>query len=196
MLTITGTLYYRAPEMFTGGGYDETVDVWAVGVTVYQLITGRTPFEAEYLSATIDSIIRGEVSFEEEVWAKFGKAAKDLASRLLKKRGERLDINEAKQHFWFTKRSTPLLDLWKSASLSAKSGDETQIPTVKYLDAEYSGVGYHPLNKLGHLRVMSRKPSNNDSDNLIEVESMGDLEVESPISSSTSKPPELGKTQS
>ena len=44
MLTITGTLYYRAPEMFTGGGYDEKVDVWAVGITVYQLLTGKTPF--------------------------------------------------------------------------------------------------------------------------------------------------------
>jgi calcium-dependent protein kinase len=44
MLTITGTLYYRAPEMFSGGGYDEKVDVWAVGITLYQLITHRTPF--------------------------------------------------------------------------------------------------------------------------------------------------------
>ena len=44
MLTITGTLYYQAPEIFIGGGYDEKVDVWAVGITFYQLVTGRTPF--------------------------------------------------------------------------------------------------------------------------------------------------------
>lgn len=45
MLSLTGTLYYRAPEMFLGGGYDEKVDMWAVGVTLYQLINnGRTPF--------------------------------------------------------------------------------------------------------------------------------------------------------
>lgn len=44
MLTITGTLYYRAPQMFSGGGYDQNVDVWAVGITLYQLITGKTPF--------------------------------------------------------------------------------------------------------------------------------------------------------
>lgn len=44
MLTITGTLYYRAPEMFNGGGYNEKVDVWAVGVLLYKLVAGKTPF--------------------------------------------------------------------------------------------------------------------------------------------------------
>ena len=44
MLTITGTLFYRAPEMFIGGGYDQKVDVWAVGVMIYKLNCGKTPF--------------------------------------------------------------------------------------------------------------------------------------------------------
>lgn len=44
MLTLTGTPFYRAPEMFLGGGYDEKVDLWALGVTIYQLITNSTPF--------------------------------------------------------------------------------------------------------------------------------------------------------
>ena len=44
MLTITGTLYYRAPEMFSGGGYNEKVDIWATGITIYKIVTGRTPF--------------------------------------------------------------------------------------------------------------------------------------------------------
>ena len=62
MLTITGTLYYRAPEMFLGGGYDEKVDLWASGVTLYQLLShGRTPFQSDYLSTTIENITRGEV---------------------------------------------------------------------------------------------------------------------------------------
>ena len=44
MLTFTGTLFYKAPEMFSGGGYDERVDEWAFGVTLFKLITGETPF--------------------------------------------------------------------------------------------------------------------------------------------------------
>ena len=63
MLTITGTLYYRAPEMFLGGGYDEKVDVWAAGITLYQLVTGKTPFQSQYLTETIDNIQKGQLVF-------------------------------------------------------------------------------------------------------------------------------------
>ena len=61
MLTHTGTQYYKAPEMFLGGGYTEKVDSWAVGVSLYQLITGVTPFESEYHSETIDNILNKQV---------------------------------------------------------------------------------------------------------------------------------------
>lgn len=44
MLTITGTLFYRAPEMFLGGGYNEKVDIWAAGITLYEVLNGKTPF--------------------------------------------------------------------------------------------------------------------------------------------------------
>jgi serine/threonine protein kinase len=44
MLTIIGTKFYLAPEIYIGGGYDERVDLWALGVTIYRLVTGYTPF--------------------------------------------------------------------------------------------------------------------------------------------------------
>lgn len=44
MFTNTGTLYYKAPEMFLGGGYDFKVDMWALGVTLYKIIAKKTPF--------------------------------------------------------------------------------------------------------------------------------------------------------
>ena len=44
MLTCTGTLFYKAPEMFKGGFYDEAIDEWAVGVSLYKLVCGKTPF--------------------------------------------------------------------------------------------------------------------------------------------------------
>lgn len=58
MFTVTGTPSYRAPEMFEYG-YNESVDMWALGVTIFQLMTGYTPFEAEYHSDTIANILKG-----------------------------------------------------------------------------------------------------------------------------------------
>ena len=55
MWTITGTLYYRAPEMFYGG-YREGVDVWAAGILLFKLVAGQTPFESEYHHQTIQNI--------------------------------------------------------------------------------------------------------------------------------------------
>lgn len=48
MLTITGTLYYRAPEILLGGGYNEKIDIWAAGILLYKLVEGHTPFESSY----------------------------------------------------------------------------------------------------------------------------------------------------
>lgn len=57
MLTIIGTPAYLAPEILIGGGYDEKIDLWSIGVTLYRMITGVTPFESEYHSDTVNNII-------------------------------------------------------------------------------------------------------------------------------------------
>ena len=54
--------------MFTGGGYDEKVDIWSVGIILYSLICGRTPFESIYLSDTINKIKDQALSFEDGIW--------------------------------------------------------------------------------------------------------------------------------
>ncbi|XP_041434626.1 serine/threonine-protein kinase YPK1-like [Xenopus laevis] len=38
-----GTIFYKAPELFRGQ-YTRSVDWWALGVTIYELLTGIVPF--------------------------------------------------------------------------------------------------------------------------------------------------------
>jgi serine/threonine-protein kinase len=45
-----GTPSYMSPEQFLGGEIDQRADIYASGVMLYQLVTGRLPFVAESLS--------------------------------------------------------------------------------------------------------------------------------------------------
>jgi serine/threonine protein kinase len=47
MWTLTGTLQYRAPETFTIG-YGEKIDIWSVGILMYELLVGEVPFQSNY----------------------------------------------------------------------------------------------------------------------------------------------------
>ena len=42
--TFCGTPLYFSPELLKGEKYNEKVDIWAIGVLIYELIAGRAPF--------------------------------------------------------------------------------------------------------------------------------------------------------
>ena len=39
-----GTLDYLAPEMVEGKPHDESIDIWCLGILLYELLTGKAPF--------------------------------------------------------------------------------------------------------------------------------------------------------
>lgn len=43
--TFCGTPLYLSPEILVGDSYDESVDVWALGIMLYEIVIGGNPFE-------------------------------------------------------------------------------------------------------------------------------------------------------
>ena len=60
MGTIIGTAAYMSPEQARGESADKRADVWAFGVVLYEMLTGRRPFEGRTLSDTLASVLARE----------------------------------------------------------------------------------------------------------------------------------------
>jgi eukaryotic-like serine/threonine-protein kinase len=58
--TVVGTPYYIAPEVLGGDAEDERSDLWSLGVTLYELATGRRPFTGDDYQALFAAVRRGK----------------------------------------------------------------------------------------------------------------------------------------
>jgi serine/threonine protein kinase len=43
--TNCGTLIYLAPEVLNGNGASFEIDIWSFGILLYEMVTGKTPFQ-------------------------------------------------------------------------------------------------------------------------------------------------------
>ncbi|XP_039740286.1 ribosomal protein S6 kinase alpha-5 [Pteropus medius] len=84
------TLHYAAPELLNHNGYDESCDLWSLGVILYTMLSGQVPFQSHDRSLTCTSAVeimkkikKGDFSFEGEAWKNVSQEAKDLIQGLL-----------------------------------------------------------------------------------------------------------------
>jgi serine/threonine kinase 32 len=59
----SGTLAYLAPEVYMGRGYLSEVDWWSLGVTFYECIYNKRPFEANHHEALAQAIVKADPPF-------------------------------------------------------------------------------------------------------------------------------------
>lgn len=100
LTTTCGTPGYMAPEIFKKVGHGKPVDVWALGVITYFLLSGYTPFDRRSDFEEMQAILNAEYRFEPaEYWRGVSEGAKDFIRRCLTvDPNRRMTAHEALQH--------------------------------------------------------------------------------------------------
>jgi serine/threonine protein kinase len=60
---IMGTAAYMAPEQARGQAVDKRADIWAFGVVLFEMLTGKPLFNGETVSDTLASVMKDEIDF-------------------------------------------------------------------------------------------------------------------------------------
>lgn len=95
--TFCGTLEYMAPEMINNQPHNHTLDIWALGILLYELVHGRAPFTGAQPREIGEKIRRGVVRFKPSVTEDY----KDLVLQLLQQKpAERIPLIKVFDHPW------------------------------------------------------------------------------------------------
>nr|AML78130.1 putative LOV domain-containing protein [Telesonix jamesii] len=102
--SFVGTEEYIAPEIIAGAGHTSAVDWWALGILLYEMLYGYTPFRGKTRQKTFANILHKDLKFPGSIAASLH--VKQLMYRLLhrdprNRLGTREGANEIKEHPFF-----------------------------------------------------------------------------------------------
>ena len=96
-----GTPYYIAPEVLRESKCSHKMDIWAVGVMTYILLSGRPPFNGDNEKEITKRVRTGRISFKNKPFDTISDKAKHFILSLLKVEiDERPTALEALEHPW------------------------------------------------------------------------------------------------
>ncbi|ODV87823.1 hypothetical protein CANARDRAFT_178468, partial [[Candida] arabinofermentans NRRL YB-2248] len=102
--SFVGTEEYIAPEVIWGKGHTSAVDWWTLGIFVYEMIFGITPFKGSTRNQTFSNILKNDATFPD--YNSISNNCKNLIKKLLikdelKRMGSKSGASEIKNHSFF-----------------------------------------------------------------------------------------------
>jgi len=129
--TACGTPGYVAPEVLTGEGYHQEVDIWSIGVIMYILLCGFPPFYADNNAKLFEKIMNGTYSFPSPYWDKVSQSAKDLIKHMLVVNPKsRYTTKQILEHPWILGQTASDADLKPALEQLKKHRSEESKVTV------------------------------------------------------------------
>ena len=98
--TVCGTPIYLAPEIIKEQGHDERVDIWCIGVLLFELMTANVPFQGNDLETLKSNILKLKIAWPRDI----NLDAKNLIMKILKlDPNARIPLSEMLSHPFITK---------------------------------------------------------------------------------------------
>jgi len=120
-----------APEILNGKSYDFKADMWSIGVTLFELITGDTPYTGNNKQELIDNINKGKIFVPKSL--KLSKACLNfLQKSLLLDPASRMTVKEALEHPFVNNRVLKI-----SKEINSNNDDS--------IDLEDDGINHQSL---------------------------------------------------
>lgn len=97
--SLNGTTEYMSPEMITQSEYGVEIDIWALGILLYEMLTNVTPFYSQNRNKMMENIINSNpdlLSIHDK------KAANLIRNLLVKDPKKRFTIKDIKSHPFFS----------------------------------------------------------------------------------------------
>ena len=147
-LSLVGAPEYMAPEIILGKGQSFVVDYWMLGILIYQMYYGYTPFEDDYIDRMYEKILYTNVKFDSAI--KINDDLKNLIIRLLvKDDSKRLNDDTIKNCDYFKNRTEKITNFWAKVEnyeidcpLKPKINDELQ-EDVQNFDTEFTNEKFN-----------------------------------------------------
>ncbi len=149
---ILGTVNYMSPEQAKGEPVNEGTDIFSLGVVIYEMIAGRTPFVGDSVSETFANLINQESQPLSRFAAKVPDELQRIVSKMLRKnRSERYQtMNEVLRELRDLQENLSLDDRLEkvhssengktSARLQATAGDVASARTISGAEYLVSGI--------------------------------------------------------
>ncbi|XP_061361838.1 phototropin-1-like [Gastrolobium bilobum] len=127
--SFVGTEEYIAPEIITGSGHTSAVDWWALGILLYEMFYGYTPFRGKNRQRTFSNILHKDLKFPKS--KQVSLSAKQLMYRLLdrdpkSRLGSQGGANDIKHHPFFRGVNWALVRCMKPPELDVPLSNTTE----------------------------------------------------------------------